>query len=125
MSFQPRPYRNRADLDRMRALLIEGRKANNGTYYVHVGDVNWWLFYPNQEKDFPERIFLWEDGGSVIGWSLFSPGDRAFDVYVHPTLPFDQYWPRYQSFMRSEVYEAERDRVVAAPDGRFAAFCIY
>jgi ribosomal protein S18 acetylase RimI-like enzyme len=228
MTLEPRPYRAPADLDRMRALLIEGRKANNGTYYVHVGDVNWWLFYPNQEKDFPERIFLWEDGETVLGWSLFSPRDRAFDVFVHPAghgsaraesmfewtveqmealarklgqpdirtfwvfgddavftawlqrhdfarthddmayltrsladpipasvlpdgyrvrsvegehevqkraaashaafrsrLTFEQYWPRYLSFMQSPVYESERDRMVVAPDDRCAAFCIY
>ncbi|MGH2522481.1 MAG: GNAT family N-acetyltransferase, partial [Anaerolineales bacterium] len=40
-------------------------------------------------------------------------------------LPFDSYWPRYRGFMQSPVYGAERDRVVVAPDGRFAAFCIY
>ena len=228
MTLEPRPYRAPADLDRMRALLVEGRKANNCAYYVHVGDVNWWLFYPNQEKDFPERIFLWEDGGQVIGWSLFSPRDRAFDVFVHPAehgsaraesmfewtvdrmealakklghpdirtfwvfeddavlavllqkhgfartgddmvylarpladpipapalpegytvrpvegehevqkraaashaafrsrLTFEQYWPRYLSFMQSSVYEADRDMAVVAPDGWFAAFCIY
>jgi mycothiol synthase len=82
---EPRPYHDASDLDRMRAILIEGRKANNGTYYVHVGDVNWWLFYPNQKKGFPERIFLWEDDGDVIGWALFSPRDRAFDLFVHPS----------------------------------------
>jgi ribosomal protein S18 acetylase RimI-like enzyme len=228
LEMEPRPYRQPTDLDRMRALLVEGRKANNGTYYVHVGDVNWWLFYPNQEQEFPERIFLWEDGERVIGWALFSPRDRAFDVYVHPAergseraegmyrwaangmetlarklghpdirmfwvfeddavltallqkhgfarsgddmaylarsladpipapplpvgytvrpvagerevqkratashgafgskLPFEQYWPRYLSFMQSPAYEAGRDMVVVAPGERFAAFCIY
>lgn len=228
MTMEPRSYQGAADLDKMRAILIEGRKADNGTYYVHVGDLNWWLFYPNREKEFPERIFLWEDGERVIGWSLFSPDDRAFDVFVHPAerggaraehiflwtvdqmsvlahklghldvrtfwvfeddaaftallqkhgfvrthddlvyftrpladqipasalpegytvrsvagehevqkratashaafrskLPFEQYWPRYLSFMQSPVYEADRDMVVVAPDGRCAAFCIY
>jgi hypothetical protein len=37
----PRPYRDPADLDRMRALLQAGRKAANGSYYVHIGDLNW------------------------------------------------------------------------------------
>jgi hypothetical protein len=37
----PRAYSNPQDLEKMRLLLIEGRRANNGTYYVHVGDLSW------------------------------------------------------------------------------------
>ncbi len=40
-------------------------------------------------------------------------------------LTFEQYWPRYLSFMQSPVYESERDMLVVAPDDRCAAFCIY
>jgi hypothetical protein len=50
VNITPRPYRDESDLDKMRALLQAGRQAANGTYYVHVGDLNWWLFYP-QGKD--------------------------------------------------------------------------
>lgn len=89
MSITLRPYRDEHDLEQMRAILIEGRKANNGAYYAHVGDLNWWLFYLNRDDDRRRTIHLWEgqraDGTPrVIGWSLFSPGFRAFDVFVHP-----------------------------------------
>jgi ribosomal protein S18 acetylase RimI-like enzyme len=40
-------------------------------------------------------------------------------------LTFEQYWPRYLSFMQSPVYESGRDMMVVAPDDRCAAFCIY
>jgi ribosomal protein S18 acetylase RimI-like enzyme len=38
---------------------------------------------------------------------------------------WDKYMQRRLSFMRSPVYEDERDMVVTAPGGRIAAFCIY
>jgi ribosomal protein S18 acetylase RimI-like enzyme len=228
MTPEPRPYRDPSDLEKMRQLLIEGRRANNGTYYVHAGDLNWWLFYPPQKFSFSDNIYLWDEGGEVNGWALFSEGDRTVDVFFHPDLrsteqaeamctwaeewamvkakghghknirrmwvfetdefstshlrrrgfandkhklvymrqtlsdsipapqlpdgyavrpvageaevhkraaashgafgsrmPFEQYWPRYFSFMQSRVYEADRDVVAVAPDGRFAAFCIF
>ena len=40
-----RPYRDERDLEAMRNLLMAGRKVNNGSYYIHPGDLNWWLYY--------------------------------------------------------------------------------
>lgn len=82
----PRPYRNEQDLESMRRILVEGRRAGLPTYYVHVGDLNWWLFYIDQENDFRTRTIVWERGtdGAVIGWSLLSPRFRAFDLFLHP-----------------------------------------
>jgi GNAT superfamily N-acetyltransferase len=86
MTTEPRPYRDYSDFDKMHHILIEGRKANTGTYYVHIGDVNWWLFYPDQSAEFPQRIYLWEDGGEALGWCLLTPDECALDVFVHPRL---------------------------------------
>lgn len=83
---EPRPFRDEGDLERMREILVEGRKAGNGAYYVHVGDLDWWLFYLNQGQDWRRTINLWEgsaDGG-LAGWAWFSPRFGAFDVFVHP-----------------------------------------
>ncbi len=68
----------------MLALLVEGRRANNGTYYAHSGDVSWWLYYPKQPFDFSQRIFLWEENGELLGWCLLTPDERYMDVFVHP-----------------------------------------
>ena len=89
MTSEPRPYRDEQDIAKMKAILIEGRQSANGSYYVHVGDLSWWLFYLNREDDRRQNIYLWEgqraDGASgVIGWSLFSPSFRAFDMFVRP-----------------------------------------
>lgn len=83
-----RSYQGLQDLHAMLELLAEGRKADNGTYYVHRGDLQWWLFY---NDDIPQawkaNIRLWMEGERLIGWSLLSPfNGHAFDVYVEPSL---------------------------------------
>jgi ribosomal protein S18 acetylase RimI-like enzyme len=230
MNVQPRPYRDEQDLNRMKALLVAGRAAGGPTYYVHVGDLDWWLRYLNQGDDLRQVLYLWDGqrrGADLVGWSLLSPRVRAFDVFVHPeegcteraeqiwawtegrmielvreqggddvrtmwvsghdailiallehrgfarsdyhliymtrsldepipepvlppgyhlrhvagthevaqraavshaafgsSLPLDRYRERYLQFMRSSAYTPELDLVVAAPDGRFGAFCM-
>jgi ribosomal protein S18 acetylase RimI-like enzyme len=37
---------------------------------------------------------------------------------------FEDYWPRYQRFMNSPVYNQNFDLVTESPDGQFASFCI-
>jgi mycothiol synthase len=86
---KPRHYQDGHDLLAMRNLLITGRKANNGTYYIHTGDLSWWLYYPPLEGDFWDHIYLWEDPAQpsqLLGWALISPDWVGFDVYVQPEL---------------------------------------
>jgi mycothiol synthase len=86
---EPRPYRNERDLEAMRDLLMVGRKANNGSYYVHPGDLDWWLFYPPLEEDVWDHIYLWDDPaqpGRLLGWVLISPDWVGYDVFVDPRL---------------------------------------
>jgi ribosomal protein S18 acetylase RimI-like enzyme len=69
-------------------LLAAGRKADNGTYYVHRGDLQWWLSYNDDPADeWKSRVRLWVDGDQLLGWSLLSPfAWKAFDVYAAPFL---------------------------------------
>jgi mycothiol synthase len=86
---EPRPYRDERDLKAMQELLMAGRKANNGTYYVHIGDLKWWLYYPPLEGNFWNHIFLWDDpaqAGRLLGWVLISPDWVGYDVFVQPEL---------------------------------------
>ncbi len=88
MNLMPRLYKDERDLDALRNLLLAGRRAANGTYYVHTGDLNWWLFYPPLSGDSWNSIYLWDDPereGELLGWSLLSLPE-TFDVYVHPDL---------------------------------------
>jgi len=83
---RPRRYRSLQDLARMRALLMAGRRAAKGSYYVHIGDLNWWLFYSEKPADLLWHVYLWEQGDQLAGWALLSLQWRTFDVFVHPAL---------------------------------------
>lgn len=83
--WQRRPYRSEADVDAMCALLAAGRSADNGCYYVHTGDLCWWLGYPPDENARHETITLWETPGKdLAAWVLIDPDWRTFDVFIHP-----------------------------------------
>jgi hypothetical protein len=85
----PRPYAGVPDLEKMQNLLMEGRMANNGTYYMHVGDLKWSLFYPPIDQNLWQYITLWDDPNDqerLLGWTLLSPEWNTFDVPVQPEL---------------------------------------
>jgi mycothiol synthase len=81
-------YRDEQDLKDMLDLLAAGRQANNDTYYVHRGDLQWWLFYNDDIKqEWKNRVRLWRDGDRLIGWVLLTPFYwHSFDVYAEPSL---------------------------------------
>jgi ribosomal protein S18 acetylase RimI-like enzyme len=63
--------------------------ADNGTYYIHCGDLVWWLYYPPLEGDYWNDIYLWDDPehpGRLLGWTLASPVFAGFDVFIQPEL---------------------------------------
>jgi ribosomal protein S18 acetylase RimI-like enzyme len=85
----PRNYKDENDLHAMCDLLMAGRKANNGSYYIHPGDLKWWLYYPPLEGAFWDHIYLWDDPnqpGRLLGWLLISPDWVGIDVYIQPEL---------------------------------------
>jgi mycothiol synthase len=228
MSIKYHPYNGIRDFIIMTSILAIGRKTSQLPYYVHTGDLSWWMFYDDDDPaHWQEHIFLWEHDGHPCGWSLIDPDWCSFDVYLlpgmrgskeetyildwtihnltetvrglaghqirtmwvsehdqdqidrlsrrgftqdesfmwymeHPLnasipelrLPsnylvrhiqgeaeiypraaasynafgssrhFEEYWPRYQRFMQSPVYNPDFDLVTEAPDGQFASFCI-
>ncbi len=86
---EPRRYRDEQDFAAMHHLLIAGKKAGNGTYYIHPGDLSWWLYYPPMDGDLWNQIYLWDDPaqpGKLLGWALLTPGWVAVDVYIQPGL---------------------------------------
>ena len=96
-----RSYSGLHDLYAMLDLLSEGYLANNGTYYIHRGDLQWWLFYTDLPQElWQSRIRLWMEADRLIGWTLLSPEEDAFDVFTLPAL-------------RGSVLESEMLSVVA------------
>src|SRR5215813_11963294 len=85
-----RSYTGLQDLNMMLDLLSAGHKANNGTHYVHRGDLQWWLFYADALPEvWQKQIWLWMDADRLIGWTLLSSGEGAFDVFTVPELRGD------------------------------------
>jgi mycothiol synthase len=89
MNFTLRAFSNENDLAAMRRLLMSGRQAANGTYYVHAGDVTWWYSYYTPGLDPRAFTTLWESEdvpGGLAAWALYSPAWYTLDVFVHPLL---------------------------------------
>jgi ribosomal protein S18 acetylase RimI-like enzyme/SAM-dependent methyltransferase len=228
MSIKPRPYNGIKDFIVMTSILAVGRKTTSRPYYLHTGDLSWWVFCDDYDEDhWCNHVCIWEMDGRPIGWSLIDPAWYSFDVYLLPemrgtkeetyildwtihrltksvretgggqirtvwvsendedrfnqlmnrgfvqsddfmwymerpldahipdirvpegfnirsmrgkddtcqravasynafgsTRHFDEYWPRYQRFMQSPVYNPSFDLVAETPDGEFASFCI-
>lgn len=88
-NFTRRPYRDARDMDAIRDLLVAGRAANDGTYYIHAGDLAWWFNSPPDEDDRRANVLAWEDDGRLLAWCVHSPGeapggDESFDFFAHP-----------------------------------------
>jgi mycothiol synthase len=86
---EPRLFQEESDLSAMCEVIEQGRMADNGTYYIHTGDLKWWLYYPPLEGDFWDYIYLWDDPdtpGRLFGWALISPDWVGIDVYTQPEL---------------------------------------
>src|SRR5215510_10354666 len=85
-----RSYKSIQDLYAMLDVLSQGCKADNGTHYVHRGDLQWWLFYNDDpEEVWQKEIRLWFEEDALIGWALLSPKENAFDVFTLPSLRGD------------------------------------
>ncbi len=82
-----RPYQGLKDFEQLKSILVDGRRAATNAYYVHVGDIAWWLFYNDQTPQaWKQSLCLWESDGRTIGWSLLSEAFHSFDVFVHPQV---------------------------------------
>jgi ribosomal protein S18 acetylase RimI-like enzyme len=107
---EARSYQGLQDLYLMLDLLSAGCRANNGAHYVHRGDLQWWLFYTDTPPEvWQAQIRLWLEADRLIGWTLLSPDEKAFDVYVIPELRGD---PREEQMLKQAVAElSELDEV--------------
>jgi mycothiol synthase len=87
MNITPHPYRGLKDFIAMTSILAIGRKTDTTAYYVHTGDLSWWMFYTDyDDAHWQEHVFIWEQDGQTIGWTLLDPVWRSFDVYMLPGL---------------------------------------
>jgi ribosomal protein S18 acetylase RimI-like enzyme len=92
MNLQMRPYRDAADLVRMRQLLVVGRQANSPASYMHPGYLDFDTHYPPDEQENQRDFLLWErmdaDEGqpTLEAWAMYWRNEGAFDLFVSPAL---------------------------------------
>ena len=120
MFTEPRLYQGERDLAAIYDLLRQGRLADNGTYYVHPGDLSWWLFYPPLEHDFWQSLYLWDDpqvAGRILAWVLLPPNGSTLDVALQPELRGSPWhrelfgWGLHQAIRQAK--QAGRERIGA------------
>jgi len=82
-----RPYQGLRDFIAMKSILVIGRKTDKTSYYIHPGDLSWWMFYSDyDEAHWQSHVCIWERNGQTIGWTMLDPDWRSFDVYLLPDL---------------------------------------
>jgi len=87
MNITPQPYHGLKDFIAMTSILAIGRKTDTTAHYVHTGDLSWWMFYTDyDDAHWQVHVYLWEEDGQTIGWTLLDPVWRSFDVYVLPGI---------------------------------------
>ena len=99
-----RQFRDVHDLEEMRRILFAGRMASCPTDYIHPGDLDWWLYYLDQDWQDRKYIFEGDREGRILGWVLLSPRFNAFDVFVDPD-------PAYQA-LRLELFTWAEEQMV-------------
>jgi mycothiol synthase len=114
---EPRKFCGNRDFEVMCNLLVAGRSANNGTYYIHQGDLKWWFYYPPFEEDHRNETYLWEQPsrqGELLGWALISKYWVGLDVYVTPDLrgsPEAEHMYRWAEHRAAQIAQTEGKRV--------------
>ena len=107
MTIEGRPYREAADLLRMRELLMRGRAAQIPASYMHPGELYWMTYYPPDEEANRRDIRVWEfgavtggedqgagsanaagrdDSSELAAWAIYCALEETFDLFVHPTV---------------------------------------
>jgi GNAT superfamily N-acetyltransferase len=108
VKLQARPYRDLADLARMRQLVMVGSQANLRASYLHPGSLDWATHYPPHDQAMDRNLRLWErvdtELPSLAAWAIHAHKEGSFDLFVHPALYGT---PLHESVMDEYVAWAE------------------
>jgi mycothiol synthase len=107
MDLRSRPFASFDDLRAMQACVTAAwlsprRPLIPGT----IGDLAWWVASAGPGTDWTERIRLWTDGDTVVGWGFFKPPD-SLDWFAAP-LPEDD-----ERRVLDEIVDWGGERVIA------------
>lgn len=86
---KPRLYRDSADLRAMKNILSQGILAGGPAFYVHPGDIQWWLFFLPFSQNLFTHTWVWDDpfqDGELLAWMLVDPKWSSIELFVKPEL---------------------------------------
>ena len=72
-----------ADLEKVRAFIVDLWRGRGVLCTLHIGDL-YWRLHRNETYSLTERVHLWEDeAGQLLAFALFDP-PASCDMLVHP-----------------------------------------
>lgn len=83
MSLTSRLYSGSDDLERMRGLLQAIKRAHPYSG-IHIGELDWWMFYDRSGVPLNDKVRLWFEGDKLIAWTWTHHKRGAFDFFIHP-----------------------------------------
>lgn len=83
MSITSRMYASADDLELMKDLLRAGKREypHSG---LHIGDLDWWVFYDTSSVPLSDKVSLWFEGDQLAAWTWTRSHDSEYELFVHP-----------------------------------------
>ncbi len=85
MPLTSRLYARADDLDAMKDLLREAKRVYPYAG-IHIGDLDWWVFYDTSGVPLQDKVRLWFREEQLVAWTWTNWTRGDFDLLVHPTL---------------------------------------
>jgi mycothiol synthase len=83
MTLKSRMYDNADDLELMKNLL-RASKHQYPTSGIHIGDLDWWVFYDTSDVPLQDKVCLWFEDEQLIAWTWSRVNRKDYDMFVHP-----------------------------------------
>jgi mycothiol synthase len=83
MSLNVRPYTDANDLQLMKEL-VRAAKRQHPYSGIHIGDLDWWVYYDTSGIPLPDKVRLWFEGEQLVAWAWVRLSDGEYDLFVHP-----------------------------------------
>ena len=83
MTLNARPYKDADDLELMKELL-RAAKRQHPCSGMHIGDLDWWVYYDTSGIPLQDKVRLWFEGEQLVAWAWVRLTDGEYDLFVHP-----------------------------------------
>lgn len=83
MSLTARMYASVDDLELMKDML-RAAKQQYPDSGIHIGDLDWWVFYDTSGVPLQDKVRLWFEGEQLVAWAWNRPERSDYELFVHP-----------------------------------------